>query len=53
MPFWAATNFLSVWWNRSTLPQVWGGGFKGSAQLIGESTRFVETEEVAKWESHI
>ena len=22
--FWAATNFLSVWWNRSTLPQVWG-----------------------------
>jgi hypothetical protein len=48
-----ANHFLSVRWKRSTLPWVCGGGFKGSAQLLGEPMRLQMTEEVATWGSHI
>jgi hypothetical protein len=33
------------------LPWVWGGGFKGCAQLLGELTRFNSTEKETTWES--
>jgi hypothetical protein len=29
-----ARYFFIVWWKRSALSQVWGGGFKPSAQVV-------------------
>ena len=43
---------LRVWWNRSIFPWVWGGGFKGCPQFLGELKRLVSTGEVARWEDH-
>jgi hypothetical protein len=33
--------------------KTWLGGFKGSAQLLGEPMRLQMTGEVAKWGNHI